>query len=57
MKGEELGKLLLDGMLVAQNGRLVEHYRVHVCLERVHLLTNGDMMLLGLIPVRIESSY
>ena len=25
MKGKELGKLLLDGMLVAKNGRLVAH--------------------------------
>ena len=56
MKGEELGKLLLDGLLVAKNGRLVAHDCSHVSLECVHVLANGDLMLLGLIPVRIESS-
>ena len=30
MKGEELGKLLLDELLVAQNGRLVTHYCGHI---------------------------
>ena len=55
MNGEELGKLLLDGLLVAQDGRLVTHDDVHVCLERVHVLANGDLMFLGLIPVRIEA--
>ena len=33
MKGEELSKLLLDGLLVAENGRLVAHDRAHVCPE------------------------
>ena len=56
MKGEELGKLLLDGLLVAQNGRLVAHYRVHVYPERIHVLVDGDLVFLGLIPVRIKSS-
>ena len=46
MKGEELGKLLLDGLLVAQNGRLFAHYCVHVCLERVHVLDDRDLVLL-----------
>ena len=55
MKSEELGKLLLDGLLVAHNGHLVAHYCVHVCPEYVHVLANGDLVLLGLIPVRIES--
>ena len=34
MKGEELGKLLLDGLLVAQNGCLVAHYCVHVTPQK-----------------------
>ena len=55
VKGEELGKLLLDGLLVAHNGRLVAHYCVHVYLERVHVLADGDSVLLGLIPICIES--
>ena len=33
MKGEKLGKLLLDGLLVIENGRLVMRYYAHVSLE------------------------
>ena len=55
MKGKKLGKLLLDGLLIAQNGHLVAHDCVHVCPERVHVLANRDLVLLGLIPVRIKS--
>ena len=47
MKGEELSKLLLDG--------LVAHDCGHVCPEHVHVLADGDLMFLGLILVRIES--
>ena len=54
MKGEELGKLLLDGLLVVQNGRLVVHYCGHVGLESVHVLVDEDLVLLGLIQVQIE---
>ena len=48
MKGEELGKLLLDGLLVAHDG-------VHVYPESVHVLVDGDLVFLGLILVRIKS--
>ena len=40
MKGEELGKLLLDGLLVTQNGCLIVHYCGHVGLECIHVLAN-----------------
>ena len=56
MKGEELGKLLLDGLLVAEDGRLVVYDYVHVGLECIHILADEDSVLLGLIPVSIESS-
>ena len=56
MKGEELGKLLLDGLLVAEDGRLVVHDRVHVNPECIHVLADGDLVLLGLIPNGIKSS-
>ena len=56
MKGEELGKLLLDGLLVAEDGRLVVHDCVHVGPECIHILTDEDPMLLGLILVRIKLS-
>ena len=55
MKGEELGKLLLDCLPVAHNGLLVAHDYGHVYLERVHVLANGDLVFLGLIPIRVES--
>ena len=53
MKGEELGKLLLDGLFIAEDGRLVAHDGAHVSLEYIHVLAHGDLVLLGLIPVRI----
>ena len=56
MKGEELGKLLLDGLLVAEDGRLVVHDCVHVNPECIHVLADGDLVLLGLIPNGIKSS-
>ena len=56
MKGEELGKLLLDGLLVVEDGRLVVPDYAHVCLECIHILAYEDPMLLGLIPVCIKSS-
>ena len=55
MKGKELGKLLLDGLLVAEDGRLVVHDCAHVDPECIHVLTDGDLVLLGLITVRIKS--
>ena len=30
MKGEELGKLILEGLLIAKDGRLFVHDGVHV---------------------------
>ena len=55
MKGEELGKLLLDGLLVAEDGRLVVHDCAHVDPECIHVLANGDLVLLSLIPMHIKS--
>ena len=54
MKGEELGKLLLDGLLVAKDDRLVAHDYAHVDPECIHVLADGDLVLLGLIPIRIK---
>ena len=55
MKGEELGKLLLDGLLVAEDGRLVVHDYAHVSPECINILADGDLVLLGLILVCIKS--
>ena len=54
MKGKELGKVLLDGLLVVKNGRLVVHGCAHVGPECVHVLADGDLVLLGLIRICIE---
>ena len=55
-EGEELSKLLLDGLLVAEDGRLVAHDGAHVGPKCVHVLAHGDLVLLGLIPIRIKLS-
>ena len=56
MKGEELGKLILDGLLITEDGRLVEHDFAHVSSKSIHILVDEDPVLLGLIPLRIKSS-
>ena len=56
MKGEELGKLILEGLLIAEDGRLVVHDSVHVDSEGIHILADEDLVLLGLILVCIKSS-
>ena len=60
MKGEELGKLLMDELLVTEDGRLVTHEGAHFSLECVHVLAHGDLVLLGLIQYasnRVVRSY
>ena len=56
MKGEELGKLILEGLLIAEYGCLVVHDGAYVGSEGIHILANEDPVLLGLIPVCIKLS-
>ena len=56
MKGEELGQLILEGLLIAEDGSLVVHDSVHVGTEGLHIPTDEDPMLLGLILVCIKKS-
>ena len=56
MKGEELGKLLLDCLIITEDGRLVVHDYAHVSPECFLVLAHDDLVLLGLIPLRIKSS-
>ena len=56
MEGEELCKLVLDGLLIARGGRLVGHDDAHVGTEGLHILTDEDIVLLGLILVSLETS-
>ena len=55
MKGKELGKLLLDGLMVAEDGRLFMYDCAHVDPECIHILVDDDPVLLGLILIRIKS--
>ena len=55
MKGKELGKLILKGLLIAEDGRRVVQDGAHVSLEGIHILANEDPMLLVLIPIGIKS--
>ena len=56
MKGEELSQLILEGLLIAEDGRLVVHDSAHVGAEGIHILADEGPVLLGLIPVCIKSS-
>ena len=56
MKGKELGKLILEGLLNTEDGRLVVHDSAHVGSEGMHILADEDLVLLGLIPVCIKLS-
>ena len=56
MKSEKLGKLILEGLLIMEDGRLVVHDCAHVGSEGIHILADEDAVLLGLIPIHIKSS-
>ena len=56
MEGEELCELVLDGLLIAEDGRLVGHDGAHVGTKGFHILDDEDPVLLGLIPVGLETS-
>ena len=50
MESKKSGELVLEGLLIAENGRLVGKDGVHVSTEGLHILGNEDSVLLGLIP-------
>ena len=56
MEGEELRWLVLDGLLIEEDGHLVGQDDAHVGTEGLHILAYEDSMLLGLIPVGLETS-
>ena len=56
MKGKELGQLILERLLIVEDGRLVMHDSAHVDVEGLHILADEDPVLLGLIPISIKSS-
>ena len=55
MKGEELCHLILEGLLIAEDSRLVMQDSAHVDAKGPHILGDEDLVLLGLIPVCIKT--
>ena len=55
MEGEKLSELVLEGLLISENGRLVSQDGTHVSAECLHILGNEDSVLLGLILESIET--
>ena len=49
MEGEKTGELVLEGLLIVENGGLVGQDGMHVSTEGLHILCNEDSVLLGLI--------
>ena len=56
MDSEEMCKLILDGLLITGDSRLVLHDSAHVGAEGLHILADEDPVLLGLILVCIKTS-
>ena len=52
--GENLGELVLEGLLIMEDGCLVGQDRAHVKSEGLHILADEDAVLLGLIPIGLE---
>ena len=50
-----VGQVAPGWIVVTEDGCLVMHDGAHVGPECIHVLANGDLVLLGLIPVRIKS--
>ena len=56
MKGKKLGQLILEGLLITEDGHLIVHDGAHVGVEGLHILADENPVLLGLIPVCIKTS-
>ena len=56
MENEQLGELVLKGLLIAEDGGLVGQDFARVGAEGLHILADEDLVLLGLIPIGIETS-
>ena len=55
VEGEKTGELVLEGLLIAENGRLVGLNSMHVSAEGLHILGNEDSVILGLVPEGIKA--
>ena len=48
--------MVLEGLLVTEDGRLFDQNGAHVSSEGLHILANEDSVLLGLILVGLKMS-
>ena len=55
LESEKLGELVLEGLLISENGCLVGQDGTHVSSEGLHILGNEDSVLLGLVPESIKA--
>ena len=55
MESKKSGKLVLKGLLIVENGRLIGEDSVHVSAEGLHILGNEELVLLGLVPEGIKA--
>ena len=55
MEGEKLGELVLKGLLISENDRLVSQDGTHVSEQGLHILGNENSVLLGLVPEGIKA--
>ena len=53
--GEKLGGLVMEGLLISENGRLVSQDGTDVSSEGLHVLGNEDSVLQVLVPESIEA--
>ena len=49
-------KPILKGLLIAKDGLLISQDCAHVSSEGLHILADEDSVLLGLIPINLETS-
>ena len=55
VESEKTGELVLEGLLIAENGRLVGQDGTHVNAQGLHILGNEDSVLLVLAPEGIKA--
>ena len=55
MEGEKPGELVLERLLISENGPLVSQDGTHVSAESLHILGNEDSVHLGLVLESVET--
>ena len=55
MESQKTGELVLEGLLIVENGRLVGEDGLLVSVKGLHILGNEDSVLLGLVLEGIKA--